>query len=200
MAGAVWTVEGPTSAACSSRRTADGYSARTRGPDRGSILDGRPMSNTVGTVLDPIVSLRRRIRLEPGATGRVTFVTAAGWTREEVLKLADKYRDPASFERTTTLAWTQAQVQLRHLNIDADEAHLFQRVATRVIYSDPSLRASPEILQRNRLGKSALWKHGISGDLPIVLVRIDFSDDREIVRQLMRAHEYWRMRGSRWIS
>ena len=168
-----------------------GHDVRTAG----SILDGRPLSNTVGPVLDPIVSLRRRIRLEPGETGRVTFVTMAAESREEVLKLADKYRDPAAFERASTLAWTQAQVQLRHLNIDADEAHLFQRVATRVLYADPSLRAAPEVLQRNRLGKSALWKHGISGDLPIVLVRIDFSDDVEIVRQLVRAHEYWKLKG-----
>jgi cyclic beta-1,2-glucan synthetase len=161
----------------------------------GSILDGRPLSNTVGSVLDPIFSLRRRIRLEPGATGRVTFATAVAESREDVLKLADKYRDPAAFERTTTLAWTQAQVQLRHLNIDADEAHLFQRIATRVLYSDPSLRPSADVLQRNTLGKSALWQHGISGDLPIVLVRIDFAEDREIVRQLLRAHEYWIMKG-----
>jgi len=161
----------------------------------GSIFDGRPLSNTVGPVLDPIVSLRRRIRLEPGTTGRVAFATAAAEDREAVLKLADKYREAAAFERTTTLAWTQAQVQLRHLNVDAEEAHLFQRVANRVLYSDPSLRASPEILERNLLGRSALWRHGISGDVPIVLVRIDFADDREIVRQLLRAHEYWRMKG-----
>ncbi len=161
----------------------------------GSILDGRPLSNTVGSVLDPIVSLRRRIRLEPGATGRVTFVIAVAESREDVLKLADKYRDPAAFERTTTLAWTQAQVQLRHLNIDADEAHLFQRIATRILYSDPSLRPPADVLQRNALGKSALWRHGISGDLPIVVVRIDFAEDREIVRQLLRAHEYWNMKG-----
>jgi cyclic beta-1,2-glucan synthetase len=162
---------------------------------RNSILDGRPLSNTVGPVLDPIISLRRRIRVEPGATGRVTFATVAAETRDDALKLADKYRDPAAFERTTTLAWTQAQVQLRHFNIDADEAHLFQRVATRILYSDPSLRASTEVLQRNTLGKSALWRHGISGDLPIVLVRIDFAEDREIVRQLLRANEYWHMKG-----
>jgi len=161
----------------------------------GSIHDGRPLSNTVGPVLDPIVSLRRRIRLDPGMTGRVTFATVAAEDREAVLNLADKYRDPAAYERTTTVAWTQAQVQLRHLNIDADEAHLFQRLATRILYSDPSLRASPEVLARNRLGKSALWRHGISGDLPIVLVRIDFAEDREIVRQLIRAHEYWHMKG-----
>jgi cyclic beta-1,2-glucan synthetase len=192
----VATVEGTTIGAVQFETDRARFLGRGRNArNAGSILDGRPLSNTVGPVLDPIVSLRRRIRLEPGSTGRVTFTTAAAEERDVVLRLADKYRDPATFERTTTLAWTQAQVQLRHLNVDADEAHLFQRVANRVLYSDPSLRASPEILERNRLGKSALWKHGISGDLPIVVVRIDFAEDREIVRQLLRAHEYWKMKG-----
>jgi cyclic beta-1,2-glucan synthetase len=160
-----------------------------------SIEDGHPLSNTVGSVLDPIVSLRRRVRLRPGEIARVHFVTVAASTREQILSLGDKYREPATFERTVTLAWTQAQVQLRHLDITPDEAHLFQRVATRVLYCDPTLRAPAEVLIRNHGGPSALWRHGISGDVPIVLVRIDHEEDTDIVRQLLRAHEYWRLKG-----
>ncbi|HET9158872.1 MAG TPA: carbohydrate-binding protein, partial [Myxococcaceae bacterium] len=151
--------------------------------------------NTVGTVLDPIFSIRRRLRLHPGATARVQLALMAADTREQVLALADKYRNPAIFERVSDLAWTQAQVQLRHLGITSDEAHLFQRVATRILYSDPTLRAPVETLVRNARGPSALWRHGISGDLPIVLVRIDQVDDQGIVRQLLRAHSYWRLKG-----
>ena len=93
-----------------------------------------------------------------------------------------------------TLAWTQAQVQLHHLRVDADEAHLFQRIANRVMYSDPTLRPSSDLLRRGEGGQSKLWPAGISGDLPIVLVRIDETEDLEIVRELVRAHEYWRMK------
>lgn len=173
--------------------------ARFLGRGRGirtpmSVVDGRPLSNTVGAVLDPIVSLRRRVRLAPGSTARVTFSTLVAASRDEALTLADKYHDPMTFERVVTLAWTQAQVQLHHLGISHDEAHLFQDFASRILYSDPLLRPSSETLARNSHGSSALWAHGISGDLPIVLVRIDESEDREIVRQLLRAHEYWRMK------
>ena len=98
------------------------------------------------------------------------------------------------FERTLSLAWTQAQVQLHHLGIGTDEAHLFQRLANAVLYSDASLRPSSETLGHSTLERAALWAHGISGDLPIVLVRIDKAEDVDIVRQLLRAHEYWRMR------
>ena len=50
------------------------------------------------------------------------------------------------------------------------------------------------MLKRNDLGPSALWAHGISGDLPIVLCRIDESSHLETIRQLVRAHHYWRMK------
>jgi cyclic beta-1,2-glucan synthetase len=160
-----------------------------------SVVDGRPLSNTAGTVLDPIFSLRRRIRLAPGESVRVVFSMLVAPTRDAAVALADKYRDPAMFERTVTLAWTQTQVQFHHLGISADEAHLFQELAGRVLYADPTLRAAVDVLNRNHAGPSALWGQGISGDLPIVLVRIDEPEDRGIVRQLLRAHEYWRMKG-----
>jgi cyclic beta-1,2-glucan synthetase len=173
--------------------------ARFLGRGRGirtpmSVIDGHPLSNTVGAVLDPIVSLRRRLRLAPGGTARVTFSTLIAPSRDEALALADEYRDPATFERAATLAWTQAQVQLHHLGIDPDEAYLFQELASQILYSDPTLRPSSAVLTRNAQGPSALWRHGISGDIPIVLVRIDEPEDQGIVRQLLRAHEYWRMK------
>ncbi len=160
-----------------------------------SVVDGRPLSNTAGSVLDPIFSLRRRVRLESGESVRLIFSTLIAPSREAAVALADKYRDPATFERTVTLAWTRAQVQCHYLGIEPDETHLFQNLASRILYSDPTLRPTGDVLKRNASGPSVLWAQQISGDLPIVLVRIDESEDRGIVRQLLRAHEYWRMKG-----
>ena len=135
-------------------------------------------------------SLRKRI---PGLLALV-LTLGFGWLALNHLDLADRHHQPTAYDRAVTLAWTQAQVQLRHLGISADEAHVFQRIANRVLYADPTLRPSSDTLQRNHFGPSILWPHGISGDLPIVLVRIDEIADMEIVRQLFRAHEYWRMK------
>ncbi len=170
--------------------------ARFLGRGRGirtprSVIDGGTLSNTVGPVLDPIVSLRRRVRLRPGATARVTFSTLVAPTREEALALADKYHDVTTFERAATLAWTQAQVQLHHLGVGPDEAHLFQTLAGAILYSDRTLRSPSDVLARHAGGPAVLWAHGISGDIPIVLVQIDEPEDVGIVRQLLRAHEYW---------
>jgi cyclic beta-1,2-glucan synthetase len=159
-----------------------------------SVIDGRPLSNTVGPVLDPIFSLRCRVLLPAGATAHVTFSTVVADSRDEVIDLADQFREPATYERAETLAWTQAQVQLHHLGIESDEAHLFQRLANRIVYSDPTLRPAGSLLRGNDRGAPGLWVHGISGDLPIVVVRIDEAADIDIVRQLLRAYEYWRLK------
>ena len=159
-----------------------------------AIVDGWPLSNTAGAVLDPIFSLRRRVKIPRGATVRIAFWTMAAATRDEIMDLADKHHDANAFERATTLAWTQAQMQLHHLDIDTDEAHLFQRLANHVLYSDSTLRPAPEVIKRGIRKTSTLWVNGISGDLPIVLVRIDDHDHLALVRQLLRAHEYWRLK------
>lgn len=160
-----------------------------------AILDGRPLSNTVGAVLDPIFSLRRRITLEPGQSIKVAFTTLVGPSRQRVLALCETYRNPSIFERTLEQAWTHAQVQLRHLGIDPEEAQLYQRLASRVLYAGPAMRANKDVLERNHLGQSALWRFGISGDRPILLGRIQNMDDRDLVRQLVHAHCYWRLKG-----
>jgi cyclic beta-1,2-glucan synthetase len=157
-----------------------------------AMTDGRRLSNTVGSVLDPIVSLRRRVRVRPGKTVRVAFSTLVAPSRSGVLDLADKYHDVTTFERVATLAWSHAQVQLHHLGIEPDEAHLFQRLGGSILYADRALRAPAGVLLRQTEAFAGLWAHGISGDLPIVLVEIDDAEDIGIVRQLLRAHEYWR--------
>ena len=159
-----------------------------------SVIDGRPLSGTTGAVLDPILSLRRTVRIPPGGAVHLIFSTVVAGTREEALNLADKYRDARIMERTRTLAWTQAQVQLRHLGISAEEAQLFQRLANAVIYSDSTLRPGAALLSGTTLERGTLWSQGISGDLPIILARINDSDDIDLVRQLLRAHEYMRLK------
>ncbi len=156
--------------------------------------DAGELSNTVGSVLDPIVSLRRRVRVRPGQTVRLAFSTLVAPSRTAVLDLADKYQDLATFERVAALASTHAQVQLQQLGIGPEEASLFQALGASLLFVDRDLRASAEVIERRAEGVGALWAHGISGDLPIVLVEIGKADDIGIVRQLLRAHEYWRMK------
>jgi cyclic beta-1,2-glucan synthetase len=162
-----------------------------------AVMEDRPLSNTTGAVLDPVFSLRRRVRIQPNQTVRCSFSTAVARSREDALALADKYHDPNIFERELRLAWTKAQVEMSHLSVDAEEAHLFQRLAARIVYSDPSLRPTPHVLALNTKAQSSLWAYGISGDLPIVVVRINKAADMRTVKKLVRAHEYLHYKGLR---
>ena len=167
------------------------FLGRDRTLSRARALTERgPLSGSAGTVLDPVFSLRRRVRIAPGETARVTFWTVVGETHGEVLRVADKCREPASFDRASTLAWTRARVQLHYLGLDPDEASLFQRLAAHIFYLNPALRAGAEALRRNRSGQAALWAYGVSGDRPIMLAEIDDAAHLGLARQLLRAHEY----------
>ncbi|PCE25957.1 glycosyl transferase [Paraburkholderia acidicola] len=159
-----------------------------------AILGDRPLSNSAGTVLDPVFALRYRVLVPPGKVARVTFWTVVAESRAQLLDMIDKHHDRNAFGRAKTLAWTQAQVQLRHLDVEAEEAADFQRLAAPLIYADARFRAPSDTIVRGAGAQSGLWPHAISGDLPIVLLRIDDVEDIAQVRQLLRAHEYWRMK------
>ncbi len=160
-----------------------------------AVMDGRPLSNTVGSVLDPIFSLRTRVRIEVGVTEHLTFTTLAVSSRQAVDELANKYHNPATWERVSALAWTHAQVQLHHLRTKREESQLFQYLANRLIFSDASLRPAGKLMQLNNLNVTHLWRYGISGDRPIILLRVKKLEDRRIIEQLLRAIEYWRIKG-----
>ena len=123
-------------------------------------------------MLDPIVSLRQRIRLSPGASTRLCFTTGMSSDRERVEALARKYHQPVSAARTFALAVTHAESRRRHLGITPEDALLFERLASRVLATDGSLRAPARAIASNELGQPGLWAHAISGDLPILLVRV----------------------------
>jgi cyclic beta-1,2-glucan synthetase len=161
---------------------------------RAAAVD-RPLSNSVGRVLDPVFSLRKKVRIQPGASAHFDFTTVIAPSRADALDLVDKFSDATAFERCLTLAWTQAQVLLHHLRIDPEQAHIFQQLAGTLLYHDPVLRAPPGSEPLPSAGQEGLWRHGISGDFPIVLVRIDQREERGLVRDLLRAKEYWRIKG-----
>ncbi|MBI5521508.1 MAG: glycosyl transferase [Desulfarculus sp.] len=153
------------------------------------------LSNTAGAVLDPIFSLRRTIHLEPGQRGQFSLILGAAGTRDGALGLAGRYSDPRAIERQMDMAWNQAQLGLRRLRIQPDEARRFQELAGAMLYPGWQHRTPAERIKNNRLGQSRLWPHGISGDLPLAVVTIAETRDMSLVRQVLQAHAYWRIQG-----
>ena len=153
------------------------------------------LSGSRGSVLDPIVAIRYRIILDPEKPAIINIVTGIGETRELCIGLVEKYQDRRLADRVFDLAWSHSQVFLRQLNATEADAQLYGRLAGSVLYANSSLRADPGVIQRNRRGQSGLWGYSISGDLPIVLLRIEDPANIALVRQLVQAHAYWRLKG-----
>ena len=154
-----------------------------------------PLSNTEGSVLDPIVAIRRTITLQPDASLCVQIISGIADTREAALALLEKYCDRHFVERAFEMSWYQSQEVLRHINATEAEAQIYGRLAGSVIYSNAIHRASSNMISRNQLGQSELWRFGISGDLPIVLLRIGDINRIDLVKQVLQAHAYWKTNG-----
>jgi len=153
------------------------------------------LSNTDGSVLDPIVAIRRTIVLSPDESATVQIISGVADTREAALAVLEKYCDRHFVERAFEMAWFQSQEVLRHLNAAEADAQVYGRLASSVIYSNAVLRAAPSVIARNQLGQSGLWRFAVSGDLPIILMRIGDLNRIELVKQVLQAHAYWRMKG-----
>ncbi|MBI4493013.1 MAG: DUF3131 domain-containing protein, partial [Chloroflexi bacterium] len=155
------------------------------------------LTGSVGPVLDAIFSLRCEVTLAPGERVALAFVTAAAESREGVLTLVEKYRDLRVAHRALEAALHQGQSAARQLGATADDLRRFQQLAGPLLYPSARLRTSERQLRRNRLGQAGLWVHGISGDLPILLVTIGDRRDMAAVREALLAHAYWRLLGFR---
>ena len=163
--------------------------------DPQAMGDAAVLSGSEGSVLDPIVSIRYRIMLDAEETATVNIVSGISETRDAALSLVEKYQDRHLADRVFDLAWTHSDVFLRQINTTEAEAQLYGSLAGSVIYANASLRADASVIVKNHRGQSGLWGYAISGDLPIVLLRIEDPANIDLVRQLIQAHTYWRLKG-----
>jgi cyclic beta-1,2-glucan synthetase len=159
-----------------------------------ALYSTAPLSKTTGPVLDPIVSLRQSLRIPPGGTARLAFTTGFADNEAGARQLIEKYHDRRAVARALALASTHSQIELRHLGLTIEETMRFQRLSGRLMYGDPRLR-SADAVRRNTRGQAELWKYGISGDLPILLVHIKDGREIALLRDLLKAHEYLRRKG-----
>ncbi|MFA5117413.1 MAG: glucoamylase family protein [Candidatus Omnitrophota bacterium] len=163
--------------------------------DPAAMMESGRLSDSEGSVLDPIVSIRSRIELEPDESAVIDYVTGICESREAAQALMEKYRDRNLADRVFNLAWTHGQVVLQQINATEAAAQLYGRLTSAIVYANPAWRASASILRRNNRGQPDLWGYSISGDLPIVLVRIENQDNIDLVVQMVQAHAYWQMKG-----
>jgi cyclic beta-1,2-glucan synthetase len=153
------------------------------------------LSGCAGSVLDPVTAIRSRIALDPGETGTVDLISGIGKTREVCVGLVRRYQDRQFADRVLAAAAAHEHAILRRLEVSEADACVYARLASSVIYANASLRADRNVLGKNHQGQSGLWAYAISGDLPIVLLRIADPANIDLARHVLQAHAYWRLHG-----
>jgi len=154
---------------------------------------GKPLLNTVGPVLDPVMSLRIRIKVPAGKAESISFISAVSESNESLLLLMDKYSGSDAVDKAFRLALTRSQVETKYLNLDALETELYQNLMSHILFISPTKRKYEEEILQSEKGQSSLWSYGISGDLPIVFVTLKNSEQMEILYDILKAHEYWQL-------
>ncbi|MEZ4682672.1 MAG: glucoamylase family protein [Caldilineaceae bacterium] len=157
--------------------------------------EGQWLSGTTGATLDPIFALGQEIALAPHATVRMALLTISAETREDLLALTTRFQSWGTLDHAFQGARSVANDELRELGIVESRLETVQTLLSLLLYPHPVRRAGPDLLAANQKGQSGLWAYGISGDYPILLVRIREEEEGELLQEVLRAHRYWRRRG-----
>ncbi len=160
-----------------------------------ALESGHPLSNTVGPVLDPILSLRCRVKINPGQSTKIAFVLGKGEDREQAMMLAEKYHNKTARTRAFELSWTRCQVEAGFLNLKPEEINIFQKILAHLVFISPVRKKYGPLFRQNIKGQPGLWAYGISGDYPILLLTVKNPEEIRQVETVLKAHEYWRLKG-----
>jgi len=157
----------------------------------------KPLLNTNGPVLDPVMSIRVKVKIEPKKTIQLTFLNAVSENNESLVKMIDKYGSSDAVEDAFNLALARSKVESEYLNMNAAEMELYQEMISDILFISPTKRNNQNMIKENKKGQSSLWRYGISGDLPVVFVRLNKTDQMEILYEVLKAHDYWRLKDLR---
>ncbi len=152
----------------------------------------REFGSTVGAARDPIAALSKTYVLEPHQSIDLAFLMAVADSRSKAVATATHYRNWTRIGHAFDQARVQAELVLRRFEIGSGELECYQQLLSALIYPHKALRAVPEVLSENTKGQSGLWGYGISGDYPILLVKVRGDQDTLLLVEVLRAHAYWR--------
>ncbi|HMO02821.1 MAG TPA: glucoamylase family protein [Oligoflexia bacterium] len=156
------------------------------------------LTGSQGAVLEPCASLRVKLELEAGQSEKIYFITGIAQDLDEARALCQKYKSLHQLNRAFELAWSQASIELKTGGVNHVDAFLFQRLANFILFKRTLGAVEKELISQNTLAQNAFWRFGVSGDYPIILLRINSPTDIKLLSKLLAAHFYLRSRGVRF--
>ena len=151
--------------------------------------------NTVGTVLDPIMSIRTKVTLNPNEEKNVYYITGTAKSREKALELVDKYSQVGNIHKSFDAYNRSIQIELKHLGIKSSQANIYQSLASYILFLHTGREDREDYIKNITKNQQDLWAYGISGDLPIALALVKSEEDMDLIRGMLKMHYYWRIKG-----
>jgi len=156
-----------------------------------------PLDGAAGWTLDPVMALRARVVLAPGARARVDFVTIAAGSRETALEIAERYASPPALDWVMEDALRSAALEARRLGLDPPALAEAQALCHDLVFPRPPPLALAAASETDLPAQPLLWSMGLSGDLPIILVRVVDDAHAQLLPIIIRAHQWWLRHGLR---
>ncbi len=161
------------------------------------IMRNKPLTNTVGAVLDPILSLRVKVKIEHGKVAKISFINIVSDTYDGIFEVLAKFKNQKAVESQFKLSITKNQVLLKHLNFTSSEYQLFYEIISHIMFISPLKRQFQEYIQNSYKGQSSLWTYGISGDYPIILVEIQENSEIGILYEILQVYDFFKTKDIR---
>ena len=156
------------------------------------VVNSNPLSKKIGLVTEPIVALKRTVKIEPNTKTTINLIISVSEEKEEVLNNIKKYKTEENIEKAFELSKAQIEAHSRYLRIKGKEIKEYEKILSYIIFSNPAKKLILEKLPKRTYMQSDLWKYGISGDLPIILVKIKDINDSYIIGEALKCYEFIR--------
>ena len=152
------------------------------------------LTNYVGDNLDPIMSLRNKIIVPANDSVTVYLLIGFGRSKEQIMDIIEAYNSKSVLDREFKISTLMNVIDTKTLNITGAEMRTYN-IMLNFLYQTTRISVNDErmdLLRKNALGQSGLWKFGVSGDRPIITVELNDIEDMSFIYDILKAFEYFK--------
>lgn len=156
------------------------------------VKNSVPFSKKIGLVTEPIVALKRIVKIKPEEKIDLNLIISVNENKEVSLNNLKTYKTDENIDNVLELSKAKVEAESRYLEIRGKDIELYQKILSYIIFDNPLKCENRIKLEKKNHKQSELWKYGISGDLPIILVKIKDVNDIYVVEEILKAYEFFR--------
>ncbi len=156
------------------------------------VENSMPFSRKVTRQVEPVIAFRRTIKVPQNGKVSLNFIITAAEDKEEVLNNLEYYLNEENIKREYELSRVRVEEEVKYLRITGKNLKNYQRMLPYILFQNPTKRLYISRMDKNKHSQEELWKYGISGDIPIMLVRIKNIDNISVIREVLKAYEFFK--------